>query len=126
MLTSFVDFLNSLGFDTWSSFVNSPLVNVFLYIYELCFTSFEYIFNFLFSWLNLPDFPDELKVNIYNFTDLIFDNLDLLGFFVRLKTLSILLPLFLVVFNLRILFKIFMWFYNKALAGLHILGILKF
>ena len=43
----------------------------------------------VFGWINIPGFPTELTNSISSFLSLIFDNLTLLGFFIRPATILI-------------------------------------
>ena len=79
-------------------------------------TILNIIFNlikFVFSWLNLPAFPEELSNTINNFLDIIFDNVSLLGFFIRPATLNILIPALIIIINFEKLYKFIMWILRK-------------
>lgn len=80
----------------------------------------EAIFNFLmstletvFGWVSLPAFPSELAATIESFEDLIFDNTQMLSFFVRIRTVKILVPLVLVVVNFDKVWKLTMFILRK-------------
>ena len=47
----------------------------------------------VFGWINLPAFPEGLTNSINSFLDLIFNNLNLLGFFIRPSTLTLSIPI---------------------------------
>lgn len=72
-----------------------------------------YIIDFLFGWINIPQVPDTIVDSINSFFNLIFNNLSLLGFFVRPTTLKILVPLVIVVINFKYIYKFIMWFLKK-------------
>lgn len=72
-----------------------------------------YIIDFLFGWINIPQVPDTIVDSINTFFNLIFNNLSLLGFFVRPTTLKILVPLVIVVINFKYIYKFIMWFLKK-------------
>lgn len=72
-----------------------------------------FIIDFLFGWINIPQVPDTLVDSINSFLNLIFDNLSLLGFFVRPTTLKILVPLIIIVINFKYIYKFIMWFLKK-------------
>lgn len=72
-----------------------------------------FIIDFLFGWINIPQVPDTLIYSINSFLNLIFDNLSLLGFFVRPTTLKILVPLIIIVINFKYIYKFIMWFLKK-------------
>lgn len=61
----------------------------------------------------LPDLPEELISGMDSFFSLIFDNLSLLGFFVRLDTVKVLIPLVIVVINFEHLYSFVMWLLRK-------------
>lgn len=61
----------------------------------------------------LPEFPEDLVTSMDSFFFLIFDNLSLLGFFVRLDTVKILIPLVIVVMNFEDIYAFVMWILRK-------------
>lgn len=61
----------------------------------------------------LPEFPEDLVTSMDSFFSLIFDNLSLLGFFVRLDTVKILIPLVIVVMNFEDVYAFVMWLLRK-------------
>ena len=81
----------------------------------------EAFFNGAISILNgildlldvLPDFPTNLISSMNSFFALIFDNLSLLGFFVRLDTVKLLIPLVIVVINFEDVYAFVMWILRK-------------
>lgn len=77
----------------------------------------ENILNGILALLDvLPDFP-EAFVNIINqFFDLIFDNLYLISFFVRMDTIKIAIPILLVIVNFERVYKFIMWILRKIPA----------
>lgn len=85
----------------WGDFLNTLLNGLF------------FIIDFLFSWINIPQVPDTLIDSINSFLNLIFDNLSLLGFFVRPTTLKILVPLIIIVINFKYIYKFIIWFLKK-------------
>lgn len=78
-----------------------------------CINGLYYISNLLFGWIQLPPFPPELTDSINAFLDLIFNNLSLLGLFIRPSTFFITIPLLIALFNFEILYKVTMWLINK-------------
>ena len=48
-----------------------------------------------------------------NFLDLIFNNLTLLGFFIRPITLSIVIPILIILLNFEEIYKFVMWILKK-------------
>lgn len=71
------------------------------------------IIQLVFGWINIPAFPSELSNSIDGFLDLIFDNLSLLGFFIRPTTLKIVVPILLIVINFELIYKLIMWIVRK-------------
>lgn len=66
-----------------------------------------------FGWINLPSLPSEITENINTFLDLIFDNLTLLGFFVRPSTLLLVIPILVILLNFEKVYKFTMWILKK-------------
>lgn len=98
------DFFNQIG-----NFFNDIFQNLLNFLWDLLFILVE----LLFGWINIPAFPEELKSNINSFLDLIFNNLDLLGFFIRPTTLKIVIPLLIFLFNFKYIYKLTMWIIRK-------------
>ncbi len=80
----------------------------------------ESIFNFLvtaletiFGWISLPPFPEGLAATLETFEGLVFDNVSMLSFFVRVSTVKTLLPLVLVVANFEKVYKLTMFVLRK-------------
>ena len=72
-----------------------------------------FLIDFLFGWINIPQVPETITRSINTFLNLIFNNLSLLGFFIRPTTLKILVPLIIVVINFKYIYKFIMWFLKK-------------
>lgn len=72
-----------------------------------------FLMDFLFGWINIPQMPDELVNSINTFLNLIFNNLSLLGFFIRPITLKILIPLIVFVLNFKYIYKVVIWLIHK-------------
>ena len=66
-----------------------------------------------FGWISIPAFPDGLSTSINTFLDLIFDNITLLGFFIRPATIAIVVPILLILLNFEEVYKITMWILRK-------------
>ncbi len=82
-------------------------------ILEAILNLFKTLLYACFSWINIPNFPSELINNINAFLDLIFNNLTLLGFFVRPITLQIAIPVLIILLNFEYLYKLTMWILRK-------------
>jgi hypothetical protein len=67
----------------------------------------------VFSWINLPQFPEGLTNSLNSFIDLIFDNLNLLGFFIRPATITIVIPVLIILINFDKVYKLTMWILKK-------------
>ena len=89
----------------WSSFLGSLWETVLDGLFWLC--------QFAFSWINLPQFPSSLSGSINDFLNLIFDNLSLIGFFVRPITLQIVIPILIILINFELLYKLVIWIIRK-------------
>ena len=76
---------------------------------DLLFT----LFSSLFSWVQLPAFPEGLSSSINSFLDTVFGNLGVLGLFVRWDTVKIALPVVLVIINLDKVYSLVMWIIKK-------------
>lgn len=82
-------------------------------IIEAILNLFKGLLFICFSWINIPSFPSELTTNINNFLDLIFNNLTLLGFFIRPITLQVAIPILIILLNFENLYKLTMWILRK-------------
>jgi len=72
-----------------------------------------WLIDFAFGWLNLPQFPEELTTSIDTFLSLIFDNVSLLGFFIRPMTLKIVIPVLIILVNFEYIYHLVMWLIKK-------------
>jgi len=70
-----------------------------------------------FGWINIPALPTEITTNLNSFLDLIFNNLTLLGFFIRPITLTITIPVLIIVLNFDNIYKFTMWIIRKLPIG---------
>lgn len=66
-----------------------------------------------FGWINIPSFPSDLTVSINSFLDLIFNNLSLLGFFIRPTTITLVVPTLIILLNFEYVYKFTMWILRK-------------
>lgn len=71
------------------------------------------LLKIVFGWISLPAFPAELTSSISSFLSLIFDNLSLLGFFIRPITLSLVIPILIILINFSQVYKFTMWIVRK-------------
>lgn len=82
-------------------------------IIELILNALKNVLFAVFSWINIPGFPDELLSGLYSFLDIIFNNLSLLGFFVRPITIQIVIPILIILLNFDKVYKFTMWILKK-------------
>lgn len=66
-----------------------------------------------FGWISIPSFPETLTNSVDTFLNLIFDNITLLGFFIRPATIVIVVPILIILLNFDQLYKITMWILRK-------------
>ena len=71
------------------------------------------LLKIVFGWISLPAFPENLSSSIDTFLNLIFDNVTLLGFFVRPSTIMIVVPILIILLNFEEIYKITMWILRK-------------
>ena len=72
----------------------------------------------LFGWISLPAFPSQLAAAITAVEDLVFQNLSMLGLFVRVSTLKVAIPIFVVIINFDRLYRLTMWVLRKLPIGI--------
>lgn len=67
----------------------------------------------IFNFIDLPDLPVTLSDSLNEFLDLVFTNISALGFFVRISTLSIIIPLAILIINFDKIYDLVMWVLRK-------------
>lgn len=82
-------------------------------ILEALLNLIQLLLNVVFGWINIPDFPTELTSSVDSFLDLLFDNLSLLGFFIRPITLTVAIPLLIILINFDKIYKLAMFIIKK-------------
>lgn len=80
---------------------------------ELLLSLISLVLRTVFSFINLPAFPQQLQTSISTYMDLIFNNIGFLGFFIRSSTLSIVATTAITVISFHRLYKIALWIWNK-------------
>lgn len=86
-------------------------------ITEKFFELVHFLLNAILSLLDiLPEFPATLVNSLNSFFDLLFDNLSLFGFFVRIDTVKIVIPLFIAAYNFEYIYRFIMWILRKIPA----------
>lgn len=71
------------------------------------------LLKIVFGWISLPAFPEALTSSVETFLNLIFDNITLLGFFIRPATIMVVVPILIVLLNFEDIYKITMWILRK-------------
>lgn len=71
------------------------------------------LLKIVFGWISLPAFPETLTSSIDGFLGLIFDNITLLGFFIRPITITIVVPILIILLNFEEVYKLTMWILRK-------------
>ena len=72
------------------------------------------LFNLIFLILpDLPQFDVSILKSLNDFVNLIFDHLDLLGFFIRISTIKTLVPLIILASNFEHIYHLMMWIIRK-------------
>lgn len=83
-------------------------------ILEWLVGSFFGIIKTLFSIIpDLPSLPDFVGSSIYGLFDLIFDNLQLLGFFISIDMIKVLVPLIILIENFDHIYHFIIWLIKK-------------
>lgn len=82
-------------------------------IVEMLLNLISAVLKPVFSFINLPAFPESLSNSIDTVLDMIFNNCTWLGFFVRPSTLSIVAGLAITCIAFSRLYKITLWIWNK-------------
>lgn len=67
----------------------------------------------VFGWINIPQFPESITTSLNSFLDLIFNNISLLGFFIRGSTIKIVIPILIILINFDKVYKFTMWILKK-------------
>lgn len=82
-------------------------------IIEALLNLIKLLLNVVFGWINIPQFPEGLTNSVDTFLSLVFDNLSLLGFFIRPETLMISIPLLIILLNFEQVYKLVMYIVRK-------------
>lgn len=79
-------------------------------VLELC----EMLLTIIFALLpDLPNFDSSVLNSLNGFINLIFDNLDLLGFFIDIELVSALIPWLVIILNFEHIYDFIMWIIRK-------------
>ena len=89
------------------------MIDIFANVWDTLMDWLYRIIQLAFSWINIPSFPSGLAGSIDSFLSLVFDNLSLLGFFIRPATIRFVVPVLLVVINFELIYKLVMWIVRK-------------
>lgn len=79
-------------------------------IFDLILGLLKLVFGLL---PNVPQFPQDILNSLNIVFDTIFNNLDLLGLFVRIDTIKTLVPLLIVAINFEHIYHFVMWIVKK-------------
>lgn len=82
-------------------------------IIELLFNLIGGLIKTVFIFINLPDFPESLISSLNYYLDLIFNNLNFLGFFFRGSTISTIASIAVTLFVFTKLYHFIMWIWRK-------------
>ena len=82
-------------------------------IIEALLNLIKVLLNVVFGWINLPQFPETLTSSIDSFLSILFDNVSLLGFFIRPLTLTVAIPVLIILLNFERVYKFTMWIIKK-------------
>lgn len=83
-------------------------------IIENLLNLFKVFIDFVFAFLpNLPSFDISILETLTKYINLIFDNLQLLGFFIHIETIKILTPLIILAINFERLYHFAIWIIRK-------------
>ncbi len=89
------------------------MIDIFANVFDTLMDWLYHIVQLAFSWINIPAFPAGLAGSIDSFLELVFDNLSLLGFFIRPSTIKLVVPVLLIVVNFELIYKLVMWIIRK-------------
>ena len=79
-------------------------------VLELC----EMLLTIIFGLLpDIPNFDSGVLNSLNGFINLIFDNLDLLGFFIDIELVSALIPWLVIILNFEHIYDFIMWIIRK-------------
>lgn len=82
-------------------------------IVESILNLFASAIEVIFGWINLPQFPETLVASVNQLEDLMFANVSLLSFFVRVSTVKLLVPLVIVIVNFDKVYRLTMFVIRK-------------
>lgn len=83
-------------------------------ILELIITGITAVLKIVLGILpNIPQLPDNITGSINRVMNVIFENVGLLGIFVRISTIKLLVPLVIIVVNFEHIYHFVMWIIKK-------------
>ena len=81
---------------------------------EILLNLAKFLLDFIFALLpDIPNFNISLLDSLTQYINLIFDNVGLLGFFVRISTIKTLVPLVIIVINFERIYHFVIWIVHK-------------
>lgn len=82
-------------------------------VLELLLNLVKNVLFIVFNWIKLPQFPESLENSLNTFLNIMFQGINLLGFFIRPETLRIVIPLLIIIINFDKLYKLTMFILKK-------------
>ena len=82
-------------------------------VIELILSCILTLLQACFSFINLPQFPDEVLITVDKFLNFIFDNAGVLSFFVNLSTVKVVIPVLLILLNFEHIYHFTIWILKK-------------
>lgn len=83
-------------------------------IIELIITAITFVLKTVLGILpNIPQLPNSIMTSLNNVFTTIFNNVGLLGMFVRISTIKLLVPLVIVVVNFEHIYHFVLWIIKK-------------
>lgn len=83
-------------------------------ILELIITAITFVLKTVLGILpNIPQLPNSIMTSLNNVFTTIFNNVGLLGMFVRISTIKLLVPLVIVVVNFEHIYHFVLWIIKK-------------
>lgn len=82
-------------------------------ILKFLFDAIKVVLQTALGFINLPALPDQITTGIYDFIDLIFENMGIIGFFIRWETVVAAVPLVIAIANMDKIYDGIMWIIRK-------------
>lgn len=82
-------------------------------IFQFILDRLRTVLQTVLGFINIPNLPDTVLDAVYGFIDMIFDNLGIVGFFIRWETVVVAVPILIAVANLDKIYDGIMWIIRK-------------